>query len=214
MQKRGRYWNGRLAGIGGAGIQLATACLNRALDLTYTHMMRSNLGFAGKGVVIQRGVILRHPHLIALRDRVCVGRGVVMDSDLAAGFLIVDEATWIGRGCWIDFAGGLTIGKRCTLSENAVILTHNHGCDPRSKPHAEPLTVGQHVWVGANAMVLPQVREIGDDSVIGAGAVVTRSVPPRVVVAGNPARVIRSIDEKRSGGSSAIVHSRSMRGQT
>ena len=61
--------------------------------------------------------------------------------------------------------------------------------------YAYPITVGDNVWIGANVSVLPGVS-IGDNSVIGAGSVVTRSIPANVLAAGNPCRVIREITEE------------------
>lgn len=59
---------------------------------------------------------------------------------------------------------------------------------------AKPITIGSRVWIGGGAIVLPGVS-IGDDTVVGAGSVVTRSLPARVVAAGNPCRVLRPVDE-------------------
>ena len=58
----------------------------------------------------------------------------------------------------------------------------------------KPVTIGDSVWIGGSAILLPGVK-IGDKSVVGAGAVVTKDVPANVVVAGNPAKIIRTIDE-------------------
>lgn len=59
--------------------------------------------------------------------------------------------------------------------------------------HPARVVLGRNVWLGANVTVLPGVT-IGDDAVVGAGSVVTRDVPPRTVVVGSPARVVRSLD--------------------
>ncbi len=57
---------------------------------------------------------------------------------------------------------------------------------------ATPVTIGNNVWLGGGAIICPGVT-VGDDSVIGAGSVVTRDIPPGVVAAGNPCRVVKSI---------------------
>ena len=83
-----------------------------------------------------------------------------------------------------------------TLSQmNVVIATLNHDLAPerRADLHPAPVTLGEKVWIGSNATVLAGVG-IGDAAVVAAGAVVTRDVPPRTVVGGVPAKVIRTIE--------------------
>ena len=84
------------------------------------------------------------------------------------------------------------IGPNCCFS------TAGHPLDAETRDQglefAYPITVGSHVWFGANVTVLPGVT-IGDNSVIGAGSVVTRDIPAGVVAVGNPCRVLRSITE-------------------
>jgi hypothetical protein len=63
-------------------------------------------------------------------------------------------------------------------------------CEEDSIPY-NPLTIGNDVWIGTNALVLPHVKRIGDGAVVAAGAVVAKDVPPYAVVVGNPARVVR-----------------------
>jgi acetyltransferase-like isoleucine patch superfamily enzyme len=157
--------------------------------------MCPNLYSVGKGVVIQRGAVIRYPSNIQLGDYVHVGRGVEMNSELASGKLTVGTGTWIGRKCHLDFTGGLVIGENCTLSKNITILTHDHGLNPRSKAEGRFLKIGSRVWIGGNVTILHNVSEIGDNTIIGAGSLVTKSIPSAVIVAGNPGRVIRAIDE-------------------
>ena len=90
----------------------------------------------------------------------------------------------------------ISIGARCLIGPHCIINdTAFHHVDPERRhdaPTAEPIAIGENVWLGARVVVLPGVT-IGDDSVIGVGSVVTRDVPPDVVVYGNPARVAGSI---------------------
>lgn len=90
----------------------------------------------------------------------------------------------------------ITIGADCQIGPNVQLLTPTHPIDPeprRAKLEAAlPISIGDNVWIGGGAIVLPGVS-IGDDSIIGAGAVVTKDVPARSVAVGNPARVVRSI---------------------
>lgn len=87
----------------------------------------------------------------------------------------------------------ITIGEDCQIGPNVQLLTPTHPIDPgprRKLEAAEPITIGDNVWLGGGVIVCPGVT-IGDNSVIGAGSVVTRDIPPNVVAVGNPARVIR-----------------------
>ncbi|MGC9665948.1 sugar O-acetyltransferase [Planosporangium sp. 12N6] len=90
----------------------------------------------------------------------------------------------------------ITIGDDVQIGPNVQLLTPTHPVEPgprRAKLEAaKPITIGDNVWLGGGAIVLPGVT-IGENSVVGAGAVVTRDLPANVVVAGNPARVIRSL---------------------
>lgn len=99
------------------------------------------------------------------------------------------------------------IGRYCSISMNVRIMNRNHPMEFKSthafffnpffgicyedKVEYIPLDVGNDVWVGHGAIFHPHVRKVGDGAVIGAGAVVTKDVPPYAVVVGNPARVVR-----------------------
>ncbi|MEU5114343.1 sugar O-acetyltransferase [Streptomyces longwoodensis] len=90
----------------------------------------------------------------------------------------------------------IVIGADCQIGPNVQLLTPTHPLEPgprRDKLEAaRPITIGDNVWLGGGAIVLPGVT-IGDNSVIGAGAVVTKDVPANVVAVGNPARPVRSL---------------------
>jgi maltose O-acetyltransferase len=90
----------------------------------------------------------------------------------------------------------ITIGADCQIGPNVQLLTPTHPTDPEPRRDkleaAEPITIGDNVWLGGGAIILPGVS-IGENTVIGAGAVVTRDIPANVVAVGNPARVIRHL---------------------
>lgn len=103
----------------------------------------------------------------------------------------------IGRHAHIDYSGGLTVGDHVCFSDGVRVFTHNHPVDGIHKNVEDNpieyfhLTVGSYVKVLNDAIILPRVQHIGEGAIIGAGAVVTESVPPYAVVAGNPARLLR-----------------------
>ena len=100
--------------------------------------------------------------------------------------------------CTIIDVAKVTIGDNCLFAPNVSIYTAGHPVHPDTRnsryEYGKPVTIGDNVWIGGNAVVLPGVT-IGSNCVIGAGSVVTRDVPPWSIAAGNPCRVIREITE-------------------
>jgi acetyltransferase-like isoleucine patch superfamily enzyme len=112
----------------------------------------------------------------------------------------------IGKDCMISWGakldasgGSIVIGDRCTITHGCIILSHD-----RAKKRIDPddpgkgiTRLGNDVFVGVNSVILRDVT-VGDHSIIGAGSVVTKDVPPNVVVAGNPARIIKMLSSTKS----------------
>lgn len=94
--------------------------------------------------------------------------------------------------------GPIHVGDHVMFGPGVTITTAGHPIDPELREAAAqfnlPVRIGSNVWVGAGALIMPGVS-IGEDSVIGAGSVVTRDVPPGVVALGSPCRVLREIGE-------------------
>ncbi|MDO9461639.1 MAG: acyltransferase, partial [Alphaproteobacteria bacterium] len=105
------------------------------------------------------------------------------------------ENCHIGRQVFLDLANSIDIGDRVTISMRTTILTHTDIGDSRcGLPRVDAkVTIGDDVYIGAGAMLLPGVN-LGPGSIVAAGAVVTRDVAPGVVVAGSPARPLTSAD--------------------
>ena len=108
--------------------------------------------------------------------------------------IIVGKNVFFNSGCRLQDHGGIFIGDNVLFGHNVVLATLDHDLDPAKRDllHCAPIRVGNDVWVGANATITKGVT-IGDGAVIAAGAVVTRDVPPRTVVGGVPAKVIKEI---------------------
>lgn len=107
--------------------------------------------------------------------------------------LKIGSRTLVNEGCKIVAVVGIEIGENCLLGDGVTIYdTSFHAADEGKAPHVAPVKLGRNVWLARSVIVLPGV-EIGDHSVIGAGSVVTKSIPPRKFAAGVPACVIRDI---------------------
>lgn len=103
---------------------------------------------------------------------------------------------FINANCTFQPAGGVEIGDDVYIGSDAKFYTTIHPVDPEKRTSGEasvrPIKIGAKVWIGGGAVILPGV-EIGEGTTIGAGSVVTRSVPARCVAVGNPCKVIRKL---------------------
>lgn len=110
----------------------------------------------------------------------------------------------IGEGCY--FNQGITfiddwkieIGDHCLFGPNVTLCTTGHPVSPKHRMdgmYSFPIKIGNNCWIGANVVILPNVT-IGDNSVIGAGSIVTKDIPANVVAFGAPCHVFREINEK------------------
>jgi acetyltransferase-like isoleucine patch superfamily enzyme len=115
--------------------------------------------------------------------------------------LRVGDHCYLGRELFLDLQDKIVIEDEVTISQRVMILTHtDSGASPlkdSSLPASQsPVTIRRGAYIGANVTILEGV-EIGEASIVGAGAVVTRSVPPATVVAGVPARVIKNLGSEQ-----------------
>lgn len=110
--------------------------------------------------------------------------------------LKIGDRTHIQERTHINCANSITIGARCAISWDCEIMDtdiHKIIVNQTVLENTRPVVIGDRVWVGARAIILKGVN-IGDGAIVAAGSVVTRDVPGRTLVAGNPAKVIREID--------------------
>ena len=100
--------------------------------------------------------------------------------------------------CMILDVAKVVIGDNCQMAPNVAIYTAGHPVHPDTRNTAYEygieVTIGDNVWIGGNTVICPGVH-IGSNTVIGAGSVVTKDIPERVIAAGNPCKVIREITE-------------------
>jgi acetyltransferase-like isoleucine patch superfamily enzyme len=148
----------------------------------------------GQGVQIARGAMIKHPETIEIGDGVFVGEQVFIQGRYDGSCVIGDYA-WLGPHSYFD-ARDLEIGEYVGWGPGAKVLGSEHTGVPTDLPITQTdlvikrVRIGAWVDVGVNAVLLPGVT-VGKGAIIGAGAVVTKDVPPFAVVAGVPARFLR-----------------------
>ena len=104
---------------------------------------------------------------------------------------------FINFNCCILDVAQVTIGDNCMFGPQVQIYTATHPLEFKErnsgKEYAKPITIGNNVWIGGNATICPGVT-LGNNVVVGSGAVVTKSFPDNVVIVGNPAKIIKTIN--------------------
>jgi len=114
--------------------------------------------------------------------------------------LSVGDKCYLGRELFLDLQAEIMIEDRVTISHRVMILTHTDAGDSPLRDQIinteqAPVVIRRGAYIGANVTILQGV-EIGEESIVGAGAVVTRSVPPSSVVAGVPARIVKTVGKQ------------------
>ncbi len=132
---------------------------------------------------------------IQLADGVALDRGVVLlisGESRGAAKIVIGRAVYINRSTIIDASERIEIGANAMIGPSCYITDHDHVVGSADDLMSKPTRIGERCWIGAHVTILKGVS-IGDDTVVGAGSVVTKSLPARVIAVGNPARVIREI---------------------
>lgn len=111
--------------------------------------------------------------------------------------ITVGKNVFINQNCTFMDRGGITLEDGVLMAPRVNLITTNHTISPKNRRNVEskPIHIEKNVWIGTNVTVTPGVT-IGENSIIAAGAVVTRDVPPNVIAAGIPAKVIKKIEKE------------------
>ncbi len=178
------------------------------------------LGSCGKGVVIGRNVVLRHPHKIHIGNRVVIDDACVLDAKRTdEARIVLGDGVLLSRGTIISTGGGVEIGPNCNLGVETLIHSDHfvklgravllaarcylmgvadYRFDRTDVPVIEqgkslktPLVLDDHVWLGAGVFVRAGVK-VGNNAIVAVNSVVTRDIPPYGIVAGTPARLVKS----------------------
>lgn len=181
---------------------------------------------AGKGLILGRGLTVRHPGRIDFGDNVAVDDYVFIDAsgsgDIGVqlrdgvilsrncvvmgknGYIVFDERADIGCNCTFASVSGISIGAATIIAANCYIgggRYYHDRLDPAIMDQGVysrgEIVIGDKCWIGAGAVILDGVK-IGTGAIVGAGSVVTKDVPDYAVVAGAPAKIIRIREEKKS----------------
>lgn len=161
---------------------------------------RSQFARIGQNVIIEEGVLVFHPENVELGDGVYVGHYTILKG-YYSGRMLIGDGTWIGQQCFFHSAGDLSIGRNVGIGPGVKIITSFHADEGVSKPilHSRiqfaPVVIEDDADIGVGSVVLPGVH-IGKGAQVGAGAVVASNVPPYAIVAGVPARLLRTREKK------------------
>lgn len=130
---------------------------------------------------------------------VCISR-----QHYANGTISIGENVLLARDCDIDYTGDLIIGDSVGILEGVKILTHSHDylglkkekdlLHDSKRTFLTPLEIAENVTIGTRSIIMPGVHYIGKNSIISAGSIVTKRIPDNVVVAGNPAKIVGSLE--------------------
>ena len=172
--------------------------------------MRALCASVGKRLRIERIPYLRS------RGRIIIGDDVYISGKIGIGFntglglhpeLHIGHRTFIGHQCNFGISRAITIGNDCLIAGGTSFMDNDgHPVDPvkrRAGDRVSPadvhaITIGNDVWIGAGCRILKGVT-IGDRSIVGAASIVTKNVPPDTIVAGNPARIISTLNQITPG---------------
>jgi maltose O-acetyltransferase len=131
-----------------------------------------------------------------------VGEGVVIKPSFRCDYgsnITIGDGTFVNFDCVMLDIAPIAFGASCWLATQVQLLAATHPINPIPRrdgwEYGAPITIADNVWLGGGVIVCPGVS-IGEDTVVGAGAVVTRDLPAGVVAYGNPARVVREIGDR------------------
>lgn len=163
-----------------------------------------NIKFAhiGKNTVLDNGISFIGEKNIYIGDNVFIGSNSTIQCYDEYKNQKYTPVCKIGNNCTftrsatIYCAQSVSIGDGCMIGSNVLITDENHGTNPSNNYRnnlleTKPVVIGENTWIGDKVVILPGV-EIGSHSIIGAGAVVTKSLPAYSICAGNPAKIVKT----------------------
>lgn len=187
--------------------------ISTLLDIMYTYWVSSNFNVVGEKCRIRRGLKLYgNAKCIFIEDDVQIGDRCIIEahtnfqqaSQIFTPQIVIGAGSRIGAGSHITGVNRIVLGRSVLCGGKILITDNAHGASQRDlldmPPNMRPLyskgpvIIEDNVWIGEYAAILPNVT-IGRGSIVAAHAVVTKDVPPYSVVGGNPARVIKCLND-------------------
>lgn len=135
---------------------------------------------------------IRSNGTLVISGKVALGPGVFVIVNRNAN-LCIGDGTYVAADSKVYAHKQIIIGKNCAIAWNVTIIDtdfHSHGEDRLYSSPTNPIKIGDNVWIGCNYTILKGVV-IGDGAIVAAGSVVTKDVPPKCLVAGNPAKIVK-----------------------
>lgn len=163
--------------------------LKKMLEIMFEPVLLVTPGQWILNVIVQRiiGVNKNVPWMVQYTSRVQDPEKIQFGRRVWVSFAV-------SGGCYIQGANGISIGDDTIFGPGVKIISSNHDMNNLDRwIPTDPIYIGKHCWIGANAVILPGVS-LGDRCVVGAGAVVTKSFPAGSVVGGVPARLLKCIE--------------------
>lgn len=172
--------------------------MKKILKSVYTALCHPYIFFnnKAKNIYLKKGGIIKGSRNIVFGFNVSIGHDVRIQF-FGNGKLVLDDNVYICNRCSFLVGGNIHLSKNVLVASDVLFSSESHSVDPESDLHysEQPLImgniyIGEGSWIGEKAVILPNV-EIGRKCIIGAGSIVTHSVPDYTIAAGNPARIIK-----------------------
>ena len=164
------------------------------LELTKGAILEFNLMEDPFNIVRPSKLILKKNSRLLCKGHIQMFEAVRIEC-LENAFLEIGDKTYVNHDSEIRCRKHISIGNNCSIAYGVLIQDSDYHTvyseNGEPKPQTRPVTIGDNVWIGANVIVLKGVS-IGDGAIVAAGSVVTRDVPANTLVAGNPARIVKS----------------------
>lgn len=168
----------------------------------------------GSNVYLTKGLRIIGPGTVILGDRVCLSEMPILQTQHRSARILIDDGTSL-RGAHFNCVREISVGKDCMIAPAMLLDTDFHSSrvdrrSPDSPVRVSPVCLGDNVWVGEQAALLPGTK-IGKNSVVGFGAICMREYPDNVIILGNPARVAAPIPDHDAGCPGSMDTARSSR---